>query len=73
MTQKSGTCPETAPAVDYELISGDTGRKIKIPQRKIANSAVVLPRWCFFLLLGLSTVGVIVGVILVSAVFAFVR
>lgn len=73
MTQNSDTYDETAPAVDYELISGDTGRTIKIPQRTVAAGSVVLPRPVFYCLLGLSAIGVVAGVMLVAAVLAFVK
>lgn len=73
MTQKSGTYPESAQAVDYELQSDDTGRVIKIPQRRIPPRAIVLPRWVFYILLGCSTAGLVAGVMLFSAVLAWVR
>ena len=73
MTQNSDTYPGTAPAVDYELISGDTGRTIKVPQRMVPAGSIVLPRWCFYGLLGLSAVGLVAGVMLVSAVLAFIK
>jgi hypothetical protein len=73
MTQRSETYQDTAPAVDYELVSGDTGREIKIPKRRIPSRAVVLPRWCFYLLLGFALIGLVAGVVLVSAVLAFVK
>jgi len=72
MTQRSNTYPETAPAVDYELISGDTGRTIKVPQRAVPVGSVVLSRPVFYCLLGLSAIGFVAGVILVAAVLAFV-
>ncbi len=73
MTQKSDTCPQTAAAVDYELFSDDTGHEIKIPKRKIPPRAIILPRWLFYILLGFSGVGLVAGVMLASAVLAFVR
>lgn len=73
MTQNSDTYDETAPAVDYELISGDTERAIKVPQRKVPAGSIVLPRPVFYILLGFSAVGLVAGVMLVSAVLAFVR
>jgi len=73
MTQRSDTYDESAPAVDYELISGDTGRTIKVPQRTVPVGSVVLPRPVFYCLLGLSAVGAVAGVMLVAAVLAFVR
>lgn len=73
MTQRSETYQESEPAVDYELISGDTGREFKIPRRKIPPRAIIMPRWLFYILLGLAGVGLVAGVILFSAVAAFVK
>ncbi len=73
MTQRSETYQESEPAVDYELISGDTGREFKIPRRKIPPRAIILPRWLFYILLGFAGVGLVAGVILFSAVAAFVK
>lgn len=70
MTQRSDTYDESAPAVDYELQSDDTGRTIKIPQRPVPAGWVALPRWCFVALLGLSLVGAVFSVLLVAAVLA---
>lgn len=72
MSQNSDTYEETAPAVDYELISGDTGRTIKVPQRTVPAGSIVLSRPLFYCLLGLSAIGFVAGVILVGAVLAFV-
>ncbi len=73
MTQRSETYQEGPPAVDYELHSDDTGHSVKIPKRRIPPSAIVLPRWCFYLLLGFAAVGLVAGVVLTAAVLAFVK
>lgn len=73
MTQRSDTYPQPGGAVDYELQSEDTGRRFKIPRRKVPIGAVVLPRWVFYLLLGFAAIGLVAGVILFSAVAAFVK
>ena len=72
MTQKSEACPQPSAAVDYQLVSDDTGHEVKIPKRIIPPGAIVLPRWSFYLLVGFAGLGFVAVVMLTAAVVAFV-
>ena len=59
--------------VDYELHETAEPAPRELPKRHVPADAVVLSRWFFYLLAGMSIVGVVFAVLLVAAGIAFVR